>query len=493
MNRRFFLKGIFLNCCFLFLSTATTWAIQAVMTHNIFHAPDGNGLKPYVEVYWEIDPNTLLFDKKDDVWKGRIKTDIIIAKGNMIVAQEHYILETKPASDVKAVLSQRIMDLRRFSLDTGDYKLDVILTDEVKKGGEYKYMEYIHIPSTQEPFFSDIQLIDTIIPSKEENIFQRNNHIQIPLSTNFLDENRKRIKFYAELYNTSHAPAAKEIKLFISKKENGSAIFGLSKTINTQHALLEIVHDQFGIAVLSSGNYYLNMQLTDGEDKVLTTKNLFFQVVNEKPVAYKVEKDTTKSTTTGDTKSQPTYVNLNKTYLSKYTPEQIRAILKMLIPIANPTERNNINEFLKRPDDMYSRYFIYNFWLSRGNINAEDEWKTYAEQVKKVNKLFGTAMVRGYESDRGMMYLKYGEPTERVRVENEEGAHPYEVWQYNTLLGQANVLFLFFRPGFVGSDYRLLTSTATGEIVNKNWRRDLYTVGRSTSNNSRAEQYFLNR
>ncbi len=233
--------------------------------------------------------------------------------------------------------------------------------------------------------------------------------------------------------------------------------------------------------------------MTDGDDKVLASKNLFFQVVNEKPVAYKVEKDTTKSTTTGDTKSQPTYVNLNKTYLSKYTPEQIRAILKMLIPIANPTERNNINEFLKRPDDMYSRYFIYNFWLSRGNINAEDEWKTYAEQVKKVNKLFGTAMVRGYESDRGMMYLKYGEPTERVRVENEEGAHPYEVWQYNTLLGQANVLFLFFRPGFVGSDYRLLTSTATGEIVNKNWRRDLYTVGRSTSNNSRAEQYFLNR
>lgn len=463
-------------------------ALQAVVMHNVFRAPEGNGLKPYMELYWEIDPRSLLFDKKEDIWTGKIQTDIIIRKNDKTVIEEHYILETPPIKDVKLLLSQRITQMKRFSLDTGNYTLDVILTDLVKKGGEYEYSEQIEIPYSSDPVFSDIQLIDTLLPATGESIYQRNNQIQLPLFTNFLDDYRKQVKYYVELYNADKTAAAKYIRTFISKKEDGNTMYDLTETTNAVQKQLSFLYGSMNISVLSSGNYYLNVELLDSNTKRIAHKDVFFQLVNITPVAYNPPKDTA----SGKKKNDNTYLNLDKTYLAKYSPGQIIAILQMLSPIADPTERQNINEFIKRPNDMYARYFIYNFWNKRNSISGEEEWKNYAEKVKKVNKLFGSSLIKGYESERGTLYLKYGEPTDRIQVQNEEGAYPYEIWQYNEWNNQGNVLFLFYRPGLMGSDYRLLTSTANGEVQNKNWRRDLYTAGTATSTNSRAEQYFTN-
>jgi hypothetical protein len=132
--------------------------------------------------------------------------------------------------------------------------------------------------------------------------------------------------------------------------------------------------------------------------------------------------------------------------------------------------------------------------VTRNKLKPEEAWSEYAEKVKQANKLFGSSMLNGYENDRGMIYLKYGEPTERIRVENESGALPYEVWQYNSLDNATNAVFLFYRPGFVANDYRLLHSTVTGETKNMRWRETLYQGGVSgDANNSKAEQFLGNR
>ncbi|HET9053034.1 MAG TPA: hypothetical protein VFM90_02600, partial [Cyclobacteriaceae bacterium] len=197
-------------------------ALHAVLTHNIFRAPEANGLKPYVEVYWEIDPRSLLFDKKDGVWTGNIQTDIVIRKNNLPVIEEHYLLTTPPISDVNVLLSQRITQLKRFSLDTGFYTIEVALIDKIKNGKGYHYSGELHIPYTKEPLFSDIQLVDTLLPASGESIYQRNNQLQLPLFTNFVDDHRKHVRYYVELYHTEQASSAKYIRTFISKKEEGN-------------------------------------------------------------------------------------------------------------------------------------------------------------------------------------------------------------------------------------------------------------------------------
>jgi len=222
-------------------------------------------------------------------------------------------------------------------------------------------------------------------------------------------------------------------------------------------------------------------------NKHLSQRAVFFQMINAHP-------DVVKANEADTGFALPKFVDLSKIFVSKYTKPQIRAILKMLLPIANPQEKRNINEFIGKPDDMYSRYFIYNFWLQRNKLNPEEDWKKYAERVKQANKLFGSSLLPGYETDRGIIYLKYGEPTDRIIVTSESGALPYEVWQYNVMEHQTNGIFLFANTGVVMNDFKLLHTTVNGELRNRSWRNILYNNG--TGNiltNSRAEQIIGNR
>ncbi len=488
-------------------------ATQAVVMHNIFYAPEENGLsklKPYVEIYWQVDPQSILFNKEQNIWQGKIKTDIIVRSDTSIVAQAHYILETSPVTEGAQTLNQKIIDLQRFHLPDGHFSIELKLSDLTSKRNDFIYKDTFSAHSVAPtPFFSDIQLVDTSVASSKQSPFQRNNHLQIPLCTNFLDDQRKSIHYYAELYNThTLTPGQQPVtrKVFISRKEFGPAYNQIMHTDTALLSLLQITEGKLSTATLPSGNYYLNMIIEDKQLQRLAAQSLFFQIINSNPAPLEVKAETpapadsaataSNSSAPASGKSEPVSVNilnLNKTFVAKYTASQIRAVLKMLIPIAEPTERNNIQEFLRKPDDMYSRYFIYNFWLNRNKLNPEAEWKAYSEKVKEVNKLFGSKILPGYESDRGVIYLKYGSPTERVIVLNEQGALPYEVWQYNALPKASNAMLLFYRPGFIANDFKLLHTTINGELRNRSWRNSLYPSGRANErSNSRAEQYLGN-
>lgn len=477
------------------MSAQCAVALEAQVMRNIFYAPAASGtLQPYLEAYWQINPQTILFDKQNDSWQAKIRTDIVVSNSSGVINEEHYILETKPVMEGSLTLTQTIIDLRRYTIKPGLVHLEVKFSDGIKKGNEFVYKDSFMVDEPgKKPMISGIQLVDTTFPSNAENVFQRNNQIQIPLCTNFIDDSRKAIKYYFELYNTDIGTANQEpitCKTYISRKQLDLPYYQLEKIDTVKRSLLQFIHASFSTTTLKSGNYYLNVVLENKTGERLATRSLPFQVMNTKPeMVTQAEPDTA---TTRD--ESLTYLDLNKTYIGKYTPSQVRAILKMLAPIADPNERISINGFLKKPDDTYSRYFIYNFWLKRNATNAEQAWKEYAEKVKKVNKLFGSSMLPGYENDRGIIYLKYGEPTQRLVVENENGAYPYEVWQYNSLPNATDALFLFYRTGLMNNDFRLLTSTVNGEVRNRSWRTNLYITGAAMDpTNSKAEQYLGNR
>ena len=160
-------------------------------------------------------------------------------------------------------------------------------------------------------------------------------------------------------------------------------------------------------------------------------------------------------------------------------------------------EAQDIKGFLKDPDEMYMRYFIYNFFHARNENDPEQAWKEFADKVREVNKMFGTTSSPGYQSDRGYIYLKYGKPNDIITVENEPGSLPYEIWQYNSIAVKdhrySNQFFLFYRPADMITGFELLHSTLPGELHNNGWRNYLYTDGYPGNNsNSRAEQYLSN-
>ncbi|MCW8824752.1 MAG: GWxTD domain-containing protein, partial [Ignavibacteriaceae bacterium] len=74
----------------------------------------------------------------------------------------------------------------------------------------------------------------------------------------------------------------------------------------------------------------------------------------------------------------------------------------------------------------------------------------------------------GWKTDRGRVFLVYGEPSEIDRHPNETDTRPYVIWIYESIEG--GVLFVFGDlTGF--SDYQLLHSTKRGELRDDSWRR----------------------
>ncbi|MFZ4564535.1 MAG: GWxTD domain-containing protein, partial [Bacteroidales bacterium] len=163
------------------------------------------------------------------------------------------------------------------------------------------------------------------------------------------------------------------------------------------------------------------------------------------------------------------------TFAEKITnADSLREFINSTYPIATGIEKSFIRESLKKADLSTLQRFLYSMWLQRDQNHPELAWNFYKEQVNKVQVNFGTPVKKGYQTDRGRVYLEYGPPNTRSTQYSEPSNYPYEIWQYYTLNNnQRNRKFVFYSPDMVTSDFILLHSDATGEINNQRWKIDL--------------------
>jgi GWxTD domain-containing protein len=143
--------------------------------------------------------------------------------------------------------------------------------------------------------------------------------------------------------------------------------------------------------------------------------------------------------------------------------------------------------------------FFYSFWANRGP-DPEQAWLAYEEQVIKVNRLFSCRSRKGYETDRGYVYLKYGAPNTMMDKFNEMGTVPYSIWHYYRAGKYTNRRFVFYQPDLVTNCFELLHSEVPGEVQNPQWNQLLHqrttpvvgvqNVQPGTTESDRVKEYF---
>jgi hypothetical protein len=93
--------------------------------------------------------------------------------------------------------------------------------------------------------------------------------------------------------------------------------------------------------------------------------------------------------------------------------------------------------------------------------------------VRKADLSFKTRMKKGYETDRGRVFLKYGPPNTIVDRPYEKDVVPYQVWHYYKLGTLSNRRFVFYQPDLIANEFIMLHSDVPGEITNTNWQNYL--------------------
>lgn len=113
------------------------------------------------------------------------------------------------------------------------------------------------------------------------------------------------------------------------------------------------------------------------------------------------------------------------------------------------------------------RGFFERFWAVRGGTSAR---RAYMSKIEEANRRFAHGSMPGYKTDKGRVFIKYGEPQNIERENSASNQKPYEIWQYENVPAQGNVIFVFAdRMGF--GRYELIHSTAIGEPHNPNWQQ----------------------
>jgi GWxTD domain-containing protein len=442
----------------LCFSLNTLAGLNAYLTYSTFSSPKTG---PYIETYLTVVGQTIHYKKNTKgKFQGTVEVTLLFKQNDSIKAIQKYNLNSQEVDDSLKGRTN-FTDQQRFALSNGAYDFEIQIADKNATAAPYKWNEKISIDyPADKAVVSDIEFLESYTKSTTQSVLTKSGYDLLPYVSNFYPDNFNKLSFYCEIYNIKQQLGENErfvINYYIQSAETYARMNDFGSFSTQTVAPVNVLLTSFMINSLPSGNYYLVIDVRDKSNKALAVKKKLFQRKNTK-VRLSMEDLTAVNT-------------LNSFVASITNKDSLIDDIKSLRPTATDAEKNFIDENANKVTsfELLQQFFL-NFWKTRNETKPESEWKKYYADVKKVNKEFGCINMKGYDTDRGRVYLQYGVPYNMITNQSDNGSYPYEMWQYAKLKTQTNRVFIFYNPDFVSCNYKLLHSDARGELSNLQWQ-----------------------
>jgi GWxTD domain-containing protein len=443
---------------FLFIFTASlnsySQNLSAFFSYCTFDIP---GRSPYIETYLDVVGSSVKFvTGENSRLKGRLEVAWTYRQDDKVVHFDKYILNSPDITS--ADLTPDFIDQQRIELPAGDYAIELSIRDKNSDDHAYSIKQNVHLGNPIDTVsISSIELISSFTKTDKENKFTKNGYDVIPFVNSFYPKEINQLKFYAEVYRTDNSPAEDFLlRYYLSGKESSQVLENYIVSQKHSPKTITPVMGSFDISDLGSGNYFLNLEIRNKQNKIIAFRQAFFQRSNErnKPV---VGVDIAA-------------IDVTNTFISpeKNTDTLIDNI-SCLYPLSSAVELQIEEDQIQNHDPEAMKQFIYYFWSRRNPEDPEKAWRNYRNEVTKANDLFTSLNHKGYDTDRGRVFLKYGAPNAVSEVKDDPNSYPYEIWQYYKLQNQSNRKFVFYSTDLSTNDYKLIHSDATGELQEPKW------------------------
>ncbi|HPS62371.1 MAG TPA: GWxTD domain-containing protein [Bacteroidales bacterium] len=434
--------------------------LWAFLSYSSFNSPEG----PYLETYLSVAANSVQFVKQENgQFKATVNILMTFKQGNEIKAFRKYELNSSEVADT-ANRNFYFVDQQRFSLPNGTYEFEIQMADKFKETAPTPSTRTIAIDYPEgKAAFSDVEFIKSYTRAVTPTALSKSGFDLVPYTYTFFPENETKMTFYSELYNMDRVTGADKkflLSYYIESFEHNVMLSSYIRPKKETARNVNVLLTEVDISNLPTGNYNLVLEARGTQNEVIATKKMFFQRMN--PAAQVSMADLGAA-------------EIANTFAEKITNiDSLREYISCTYPIATGLEKAFSRVSMKKSDLHTLQQFFFTFWQARDHANPEKAWLAYKEQVEKVQFNFGTPVKKGYQTDRGRVYLEYGPPNTRSQQNMEPSNYPYEIWQYYTLNNnQRNRKFVFYSPDRVTSDFILLHSDATGEVNNPRWKIDL--------------------
>ncbi len=489
---------------------------------------------PYLETYLKLKGASLTQEQTEKGSFSEVLITYHVSKGVWVPFKDAY--KVKGPLNKEGELALDFIDQRRIPLKPGEYQLEVTI-DDLKDSTDFlaKVNQTIVIekkgrmvPDTSETFFagssiagyqefgqvgapgigasgkpniykagyfiSDLQLVDEYSKTNNVNILSKAGYDLVPYTSNFYPESKDKVTFYFEVYNTpeyfkleydnvllkwNHIQDGDKLKekrgteflvnIFIQNSDDGRVIEGMRKFFKREPKEVVPVLHSFPIDKLATGNYDIVVEIRDRQNTLLDKRIGFFQrqnssVENEYLADY-----------LDNGQNQKEFIG---SWVTQYKDvDVLQEYLRCLHPISSQDEIKKVNTRMNFRDQEMMQEFMYYFWKKRNPIDPESAWLEYWAEVEKVNSAYSTNFKKGYDTDRGRVYLQYGAPNTISPNYFEPNTYPHEIWHYYVLkddlgVDQNNRKFVFGNLD-MGNDFILIHSDAKNEITNRRWHFDL--------------------
>lgn len=449
--------------------SAQTSDIRAELGIARFVTPDEGA---YVEAYLLLKGNSLETVKVEGgSFYSEVAIIMKVSKGSETVFEDAYRVKGPVVAEGQMV---DFIDQQRIPLKDGTYDIEITIQDVNRKDASpAKVFQELKVVSKGRAVqLSDIQLVSSFSKTTEVNALTKAGFDLVPYTSSFFPQTKEELSFYFEVYNTDKKIGADGeflLNIFVENADDGSLAGNLRQYFKRNGAAVIPVLHSFPIKHIPSGNYSIVVEVRDKKNELLDGTKLFFQRSNPMEVALNQE----------DTIMENSVVDLSNTFVAPYNRvQELKHHVRCLVPIASQNEVTYINRRINYNDAEMMKRFIYNFWTRRFPHTASEEWEKYLAQVRKVNQSYSNNLTIGYESDRGRVYLQYGEPNAMTDSYFEPNTYPYEIWHYYRLEAtgirapQSNRRFVFANMSGAG-EFRLIHSDADNELFNSRWHFDL--------------------
>ncbi len=443
---------------------AVAWAVNvnAVFNYGVFRSPQQG---TYTETWLSVNAATVVFKKgTDGKYRGEVEILMLFTQQGEIKNFKKYNLSSQAVEDTSR-RNFSFLDQQRFLLAEGEYDMELSVRDvnSSSPAVESVIKVLVDVPSDKAAL-SSLMLVERTEPATTPTPLTRAGYDLYPDLISYYPESRNEITIYTEVYNTLATWGEDGMFLltcFIESFETGKVMNNISFYKREKAAEVVPLLHTFDISQLPSGNYNVVAEVRDKENQVIAFREVFFQRSNPN-IQLRLE----------DIEA----INVTEVFTSAFThPDTLAYYIRACMPLASDMERTFGLNLISTRNVLHMQQYLYHFWYTREASNPQLAWLNYKVQVDKVNMNYSTFIEPGFESDRGVIFLKYGSPNSIYKSTHEPEAYPYEIWHYYKLTGnQTNRKFVFISTDLGSTDFELAHSNATGEMNDPQWHLRLH-------------------
>ena len=356
---------------------------------------------------------SLKYKKIDNYYQARVEVLYVIKKGQRVIKYQKFeVLSPLMENELNR---QDFADMQTMTLKPNDYTLEVTVWDANRDIEPIKAVQKLTVNLKDKQMgMSDIMFEKTVVETQDEGAFIKNGFQMTPWLVATMPKFMDDVFVYAEVYNSDFELGA-----------NGAYSYTI-ELFNRDNELVGSNGKQFyrESDIPSIINAKKSEELADFESHIRATTNR----------------------------------------------DSIVDYFRCIRPLGERVDQNFIDQNWAKSSTEVLQSYLISFWVKMKPEHTYLEWEKYRKLVAIVNKEFGNAAKKGYDTDQGMTYLRYGAPDQITNRANEPSSYPYIIWQYYAHPKQSNAMYVFYDPLLTYRDYQLLHSNVRGEKNNPKWQ-----------------------